>query len=328
MELSRCKAFLAAAERGSFTGAADELNYTPSGVSQLVSALENELGFSLFIRKKKGVELTAEGKLMLSPIRSFIRQEANVSQVASEIRGLSVGEIVIASYSSISTHWLPKVIKQFRMDYPNIRIRLMEGIRQEVIQWMMESRANVGFLSYRADLLYEWIPLAEDQMLAVLPKEHPLANAKSYPVLQCASEDFIMPALGRDDDVAALLDRFQIKPNILFSTLENHAAISMIENGLGMSIMNELITRSRQADVVMLPLHPPQFITLGMAIPSLDNAPPAVKKFVEYATRMLTHNLSPLLKSSRSLNDEVAANAMLKRAIQLYTEVIKPAPAD
>lgn len=64
----------------------------------------------------------------------------------------------------------------------------------------------------------------------------------------------------------------------------------MIENGLGMSVMNELITRSWQSDVVKLPLEPPQHITLGIAVPNLDGAAPAVKKFVEYAVRLLTRN--------------------------------------
>lgn len=290
MEPSRCRAFLAAAEHGSFARAAEELNYTTSGVSQLVAALEKELGFALFTRKKKGVELNAAGKQMLPSVRAFVQQERSIYQVAAEIRGLSVGEIVIASYSSISTHWLPQVIKQFRADYPNIRIKLMEGIRQEVVQWLEESKADIGFLSYGSELTYDWIPLAEDRMLAVLPKSHPLAGAESYPVLRCASEDFIMPAFGRDDDVAALFERFQIEPKILFSTLENYAAISMIENGLGMSVMNELITRSWQSDVVKLPLDPPQHITLGIAVPNLDSVAPAVKKFVEYAVRLLTRN--------------------------------------
>lgn len=59
----------------------------------------------------------------------------------------------------------------------------------------------------------------------------------------------------------------------------------MIENGLGMSIMNELITKNFQAEVVMLPLDPPQSITLGMAVPIFDNASPAVKRFTEYVER-------------------------------------------
>ena len=64
--------------------------------------------------------------------------------------------------------------------------------------------------------------------------------------------------------------------------------MAMIEQGLGMSIMNELITRNWQCDVVKLPLVPPQQITLGIALPSLENASPAVKRFVQYAVDQLT----------------------------------------
>lgn len=286
MDTARCRAFLAAAESGSFTKAAELLNYTTSGISQLVTTLESDLDLILLERTRKGVRVTDAGAKLLPVIRAFLLQEQRIFQISEEIKGLDVGEITIASYSSISTHWLPSIIKQFRADHPNIRIHLMEGIRQEVKGWLDEAKADIGFLSDGSDLAsYYWMPIAEDRMLAVLPPDHPLAKNQNYPVRQCVHEDFIMPALGRDDDVTALLERFQIVPHILFSTLENYAAISMIESGLGMSIMNELITKDFQADVVMIPLDPPQSITLGMAVPSLNNASPAVKKFAEYVKR-------------------------------------------
>jgi DNA-binding transcriptional LysR family regulator len=97
-----------------------------------------------------------------------------------------------------------------------------------------------------------------------------------------------MPALGRDADVIALFQANKLNPNIQFSTLENFATMAMVEQGLGMSIMNELITRKWQCDVVMLPLSPPQHITLGIALSSLDTASPAVKQFVQYAVERLT----------------------------------------
>ena len=133
MESARCKAFLAAVETGSFTKAAEKLNYTTSGVSQLVAALEKELGISLFIRKKQGVTLSDDGNRLLPAIRSFLQQEERIYQTASEIRGLSTGEITIAAYPSMSAHWLPQVIRTFQNDYPHIQVNLMEGIRQEII---------------------------------------------------------------------------------------------------------------------------------------------------------------------------------------------------
>lgn len=288
MESARCKAFLAVAETGSFTKAADKLGYTPSGVSQLVNALEAELGFPLLIRGRKGAVPSADGEALLPAVREYLAQEKRIYELAAEVRGLSSGSVTIASYSSVATHWLPELIASFQREYPGIRIKLMEGIRQEVCRWLDEGAADVGFLSYAQPMPYDWIPLAEDRMLAVLPKSHPLAGAERYPLKNCPGESFIMPALGRDDDVAAMFERNGIEPNIRFSTLENYAAMKMIEQGLGMSIMNELITGGWDCDVAKLPLEPEQSITLGMALPSLRNASPAVKRFAAHAAKKLT----------------------------------------
>ena len=288
MESSRCKAFLASAEYGSFTKAAEHLHYTPSGVSQLVAALEDELGFVLFLRAKRGVTLTDAGERLLPAIRSFLTEEQRIEEIAAGINGLTLGEIRIASLSSISTHWLPRLIRFFRQDYPDIRIRLLEGVRGEVVDWLSERKADIGFLNYFEDLsAYHWIPLAKDRMLAILPKSHPLAQSKRYPVKRCSGEEFIMPSMGWDEDIIALFEKFGIQPDIRYTTAENYAAIAMVENEMGMSIMNELITLSFQADVVKLPLNPPQIIEMGMALPSLTQASPAVRKFVEYAERYL-----------------------------------------
>ena len=165
MESSRCKAFLAAAECGSLTRAAEKLNYTASGVSQLISAMESEFGFLLLKRTTRGVVLTAEGERMLPAVRAFLSQENRMHELAANINGLDIGLINIASYSSIATHWLPKVIADFKKKYPNININLMEGVRQEVLKWIEEGRADIGLLSGGDDIDYDWIPLADDPIL-------------------------------------------------------------------------------------------------------------------------------------------------------------------
>ena len=146
----------------------------------------------------------------------------------------------------------------------------------------------MAFFSYIEPMPYDWFPLTEDEMLAILPKDHPLANADCYPLDRLKKEAFIMPALGKDVDVVHLLERAGINPNIVFSTVENYAVLSMIESGLGMSVMNRLITRKWNCDVAMLPLDPPEKITLGIAVPSWDQASPSVRRFVEYAVRLLS----------------------------------------
>ena len=288
METARCRAFVVAADTGSFSKAAEALSYTPSGVNQLVTALEKELGFPLFRRNTKGVSLTENGRLLLPAIRKFLRQEDRIFELSAEMNGLLIGSVTIAAYSSIATHWLPAVIRNFQEDYPHVEIKLMEGIWQEVSQWLEERTADIGFLSYQENMPFEWIPLAEDPMLALLPRNHPLAGADCYPLKRCEQDSFIMPALGCDDDVEALFARNHVDPNIRYTTIENFSAMSMVEQGLGVSVMNKLITEKRICDVAMIPIDPPASITLGAALHSRADASPAVKMFLKYAVRMLT----------------------------------------
>ena len=288
METARCRAFLAAAETGSFSRAAEMLRYTPSGVNQLVTALEKEIGFSLFSRSTKGVALTANGQLLLPVIREILHQEDKLFELSAQMNGLLIGTVTIAAYSSIATHWLPAVIRDFQENYPHVEIKLMEGIWQEVSQWLEERTADIGFLSYQENMPFEWIPLAEDPMLALLPRDHPLAGADCYPLKRCEQDSFIMPALGCDDDIEALFTQNGIEPNVQFTTLESFSVMSVVEQGLGMSIMNQLITEKRICDIAMLPLDPPSYCTLGVAMNSKADVSPAVKMFLKYAVRMLT----------------------------------------
>lgn len=286
MERTKYRVLLCAADYGSFSKAAELTGYTPSGVAHMMNAVEAEFGFPIFLRGRRGVSLTEDGKRVLPVLRELARWDEQLAQTVSEIRGLSTGVVTIGAYSSIASHWLPPVIKRFKRDFPGIRVRLMEGIRQEVELWLAQRRVDLAFYSYQEPMPYEWIPLKDDPMLAVLPADHPLAGAAEYPVEACMEENFIMPALGRDDDVAELLSRLRLAPRVSLSTLENYAAMCMIEQGLGMSIMNELITKNWDCDVALLPLRPPQHITLGIAVPALAEASPAARKFVAYAREL------------------------------------------
>ena len=204
MDTARYKAFLAAVETGSFAAAAKQLDYTVSGVSQLVAALEKEVGFPLLLRSRHGVTLSPNGERLLVPIRQLLREEERVEELASDIRGLLTGSLNIAAYSSVATHWLPKVIGRFQRDYPQIKIHLREGIRQEVMAWLDDGTADIGFLSYQEPMPYDWIPLSDDEMVAAVPPDHELAPNGPYPLSRCQEETVIMPALGKDDDVLHL----------------------------------------------------------------------------------------------------------------------------
>lgn len=287
MDTARYRAFVEAVDKGSLSQAAKTLNYTPSGVSQLISALERDLGFPLLERTKHGVRLTKTGETLLPVVRAIVQEEERLKEMSSEINGLTIGSVTIGSYPSVATHWLPKVIKAFHEHYPKIEIRVMEGIHQEIDDWLSTYQVNLAFMSQAPNSPYEWIPLGTDSMVAVLPLDHPLANAEFYPIERVEEEAFIMPGLGHDIDTMHVLEKYDLKPHVVIETIENASMLAMVEQGMGMSVVNSLLTKKLNFDIALVPIQPENSIIFGLAIQSLQDASPAVRRFVEYAIDQL-----------------------------------------
>jgi DNA-binding transcriptional LysR family regulator len=288
VESARCRAFLESVERGSFKAAADALGYTPSAVSQLVAALEKELSLNLLIRSKKGVTVTGEGRKLLPIVRSFLAREKEMYELASELQGLSVGNLTIAAYPSVATTWLPELVRTFQKDYPDIEFNIMEGVRQEIFRHLDDHVADMGFLAYAEPMDYEWIPLAEEEMIAVLPENHPLAGESAYAVKNMEKDKIIMTSWGQDAEILELFRRNNITPNIKYTTYDTPASLALVRMGLGVSICNELAAQYWNDHLVKLPIDPPSKITFGIAYTSEDHMTAASKRFLSYAVKYLT----------------------------------------
>lgn len=289
MDTRKYKVLLTVVDLGSFTKASEELGYTVSGISHMMNSLEEEIGFKILFRSKKGVTLSHDGAELLPILRSIIKLEEKYEQTLSEIHDLNQGTIHIGSYPSVANHWLPKIIKQFNQQYPKIKIKITEGVNQEIIRLLDEKRVDIGFASSQNTQNYTWIPLGTDPMIAVLPLNHPKANAEYYDLKDVETDDFIVTAGGNDEDVSNLLRKYSLTPKIGYQTFENYSALAMIEEGLGMSVMNELITKGRNVNLAKKPLNPPAFIELGILLPK-DIVTPAVTKFVAYTKKYFQEN--------------------------------------
>lgn len=287
MDTSRYRAFIQAVDQGSLSRAAKALDYTPSGVSQLISALERDLGFPVLERGSHGVAPTKEGARILPVARAAVQEEDRLLQMGSEIKGLSTGQVTIGSYPSVAAHWLPGVIKAFHEEYPAIEVRIMEGIHQEINEWMGSKEVDLGFMSYEPSLSYDWIPLARDPMVAALPKSHPFASRDSYPIENCSEEAFIMPGKGQDVDTLGVLARHKLNPHIAYETIETVATLGMIEAGMGMTIINSLAVQKYAFDVALVPVKPAESILFGIAVPSLKTCAPATRHFIDCAVERL-----------------------------------------
>ena len=281
METARLRAFVEAADKGSVKAAADSLGYTPSAISQLITALEKELEITLFTRSQKGMKLTAEGREMIPLVRSYLTHEEEIYTFAAELKGVTRGKLVIATYPSIATTWLPEIVRRFKSDYPGIQIIIMESIKTDIIRHFDQNEADLAFLAYSEPMPYEWIPLDESNIIAAVPEDHRLADADSFPIKECENDDFIMGSWGKEMEIIEILDKNDLHPNITYTTYDTPATLAMVRMGLGVSFVNELSAQFWNDHLVKMPLDPPQTITFGVAFPSRETMTGAARKFLD-----------------------------------------------
>lgn len=290
LSINKYEIFLKVVELGSLTKAADVLGFTQSGISHTISSLEMEFGFPLLIRNRSGVKLTVNGEEVIKPIREILKWNEQLKQEVASIHGLEVGTITIGTFTSVSVHWLPGMIKQFRSEYPYIEIKLMEGGYLEIEQWIEAGLVDCGFISLPTRDRFEVIPLKKDRMLGIVSQENPLSKESFLSLAQIAKEDFIIPKVGSDYDVRRVLDKAGIKPNIKFSAGDDYAIMAMVEMGLGISILPELVLKRQNHNVTMLELEERSFRALGIAVNSMKYASPATKKFLKHVQAWLEVN--------------------------------------
>ena len=283
MDAVKCEAVLLAAELGSLTAVAERLDYTQSGITRMLGSLEEELGFPLFLRSKKGVRLTENGRAMLPLLREVVRAQHSASQRSAEIRGVITGTLTIGCYFSISAMWMPGILKTFQGRYPGVTVRMQEGGNRDMARWLREKSVDCCFCARPNVPDCEWRPVFRDELVVWLPRDHPMARAGAFPVAQLEREPFIHTAPDQDTDQDRLLAEFGLHPRTCFTTRDGFTTYNMVEAGLGVSFNQRLIARRWTGAVAQVPFDPPQFVPLGIAVPSMGEAAPAARRFMECA---------------------------------------------
>lgn len=285
MSISKFETLAKVCELGSLTKAAEVLGCTQSAVSHTINSLEEQFGFAILTRSRAGVKLTDDGQRIMPSVRGILNYYEQLNQTVSAIRGLDFGTVRIGAFTSVAVHWLPGVIKEFQQDYPNVDIKLLNGDYHDVEKWLTEGSVDLGFVNLPTSLNCECIALMEDRLLAILPPDHKFASYPKFPLVECETEAFITLLETSNHDANKALSAAGIKPNIKFSTKDDYAIIAMVEQGLGISIMPELLLRGRHDNVAVKELVPPSKRTIGLAIGETSRQSPATRKFADYIIR-------------------------------------------
>lgn len=283
--MQKYRAFLETAACGSFTKAARRLGYTQSGISRMIASLEAELGLSLFVRRHGFVELTSEGRSLLPHIASLNREADLLAEQVESLKGLETGTIRIGTFTSVATHWIPRIIAAFRNDYPGIEYELRLGDYREIEAWLMDGTVDCGFvrLPTKPELKTEY--LVDDEFLVIVPANHPLANEKRFPVSQLAAYPFMELSNGTVSDVAFIFEEHSIDLHPVCSTWDDYAIMSMVESGLGIAILPSLVLKRIPFNIKALPLDKPAFRSIALATRSTTRKSLAVERFLEYVRK-------------------------------------------
>ena len=175
MNIQKYMAFVRTVEYGSFTKAAAIMNYSQSGISRMINDLEKEWNVVLLERGKSGVKLTSDGMTLLPYAKNVCTEYEKLQMEVDELNGLQSGLIRIGTFSSVATHWIPNIIREFQKTYPAIDYELLLGDYTEIEEWISEGRVDCGFLRLPANSDFETIFIEQDRLLAVLPENHALA---------------------------------------------------------------------------------------------------------------------------------------------------------
>ena len=216
--LQKYLALIKTVEYGSFTKAAAILNYSQSGISRMINDLEQEWGVALLERSRSGVRLTSDGMKLLPYAQKVCQDYDKLQAQVDEISGLEAGLIRIGTFSSVATHWLPKIIKKFQADYPHIDYELLLGDYTEIETWIAEGRVDCGFLKLPTRPEFATIFLEQDPLLVVLPQKHPLAKLPKVPVQELLNYPFMLLDKGEQSEVGELLEQCGIRPQVHFTT--------------------------------------------------------------------------------------------------------------
>lgn len=211
-------------------------------------------------------------------VHSYERLQAEVDGLT----GLKSGIIRIATFSSAATHIVPKIIEKFQKDFPGIDYEVLMGEYSEIEQWVSEGRVDCGFTVLPPDGDFDTISIGEDPYMAVVPAKHPMKDLQKFPIEEFGKEPFMLLEHGRHEVIADYLSQNGILPKVHFATWEDYAIMSMVERGLGISIMPKLILKRTPYRIKAIPLSVPLSREIGIILKNKETASVATKKFLAY----------------------------------------------
>lgn len=291
MELRHLRYFVAVAEEGSLTNAAERRLHTAQpSLSRQIRDLELEVGVKLLERGARGIELTPAGRTFLDHARLALLQVEAAGDAARRVAQPQKAAFVIGFLTGAEVMWLPEALRILREEQPGIEITLSSQSSPDLAGALMRGKVDVAFLRREAQapgLTFKF--LIKEPLVAVLPKNHRLAAHKEIKPQDLAAETYITPTRVAPV-LKAVIDGYAAKSGITLKPdydAENlSSAMSLVASTGG---------------VTLLPLYAQNLLSSSVVIRPLQGQPPTIDLVMGYSRS----NTSPLLKRFLARSDEL-----------------------
>ena len=293
MSIGKYQIFLKTVELGSFTAAARALNFTQSGVSHAIGALEQELGVTLLVRSHGGVTPTADGRALTPYFQEMCATQHRLEQHAADLRGLDTGLVRVATFTSVSEKWLPGMLKTFQDQYPRIEFELLpSNFNNEISDWVLHGQADCGFISLPtpAEKYLDCWLLQRDQWKVIMPCDHPLAGRDPFPPEALEKYPLILLDEGDDYEIQAVFDHYGVHPRIQYTVQQDQTILAMVSGGLGISIMEELMLYKCAYPLASSTLPRRFHRDIGICVKDKNALSHSTQVFIDHARRWVLEN--------------------------------------
>lgn len=280
---TRLKVLAKLAEQGSFSAAADALDYTQSAVSKQVAALEREVGAQLVVRDVRPVRLTAAGEALARHAVTLLEGLAVAEAELGAIAALEAGHLRVGTYSSVGATLIVQAVAAFRKSHPGVKLSLLEAGRDRLVE-----EVRTGELDLAAVFDFPALGLRVDDGLAskqllneshelVLPPDHRLARRRKLTMGDLSDEDWLFPTLGPESPTQKLFTAAcataGYEPRIVFRVNDCEMFQALVAAGVGIGFLPQLALHPVHPGVVVRTVQgAPERRVLALTLPGLRSA--------------------------------------------------------
>lgn len=282
MEIHQLRYFLAVAQTGSFTVAANTCHVSQPSLSAQIAKLETELGGPLIERHRQGARLTKRGEIFRARAAEALRQLESGRFEIEQLDGLTLGSVTLGCLPTTGAYLLPPLLKEFRKAHPGISVSLREESSPQLARLLRESEVDLAIMDeaglgsgLRSELLFS------EPLLIAVPPGHRFATRRKLALAALADEPLILmkPGHGFRKIVLDALRRAGVEPRVVYESGEIETVQALVEAGLGLSLVPKVVKRSGLAYTEILPPTPSRTLHIAWREESvLSPAALAMKK--------------------------------------------------